>query len=308
MKEILVEHFTKDYGSGRGVFDISFEINKGEVFGFLGPNGAGKSTTIRHLMGFSNPDSGKTQILGIDSFGHYDKFMQHVGYLPGEVALPAGLTGYEFIEMMKKLKNANNDEWLKHLMEYFELDPSGDTKRMSLGVKRKLAVVTAFMNDPEILILDEPTSGLDLKMQQRFIEFIREEKKRGKTILLSSHIFGEIDSTCDRIAIIKDGIIVSEFIAAELKHSQDKCFRVYFEKETDKENFIKDCKKSKNFSVEFTKEENHVTVFTSDSSINELIKVLAKYKTSNIEELKETLEEYFMKYYNRENKEFGGVL
>ena len=307
MKEIVVDHFTNDYGSGRGVFDISFEINKGEVFGFLGPNGAGKSTTIRHLMGFSSPDSGKTQILGIDSC-NYDKFMQHVGYLPGEVALPAGLTGHEFIDMMKKLKNVVNEEWLKYLMEYFELDPSGDTKRMSLGVKRKLAVVTAFMNDPDILILDEPTSGLDLKMQQRFIEFIREEKKRGKTILLSSHIFGEIDSTCDRIAIIKDGIIVSEFVAADLKHSQDKCFRVYFDNEESKESFTNDCKKSKDFSVEIAKDKNYVTVFTSDKSINKLIKVLAKYKTSNIEELKETLEEYFMKYYNRENKEFGGVL
>ena len=133
MKEIVVDHFTNDYGSGRGVFDFSFEINKGEVFGFLGPNGAGKSTTIRHLMGFSSPDSGKTQILGIDSC-NYDKFMQHVGYLPGEVALPAGLTGHEFIDMMKKLKNVVNEEWLKYLMEYFELDPSGDTKRMSLGV------------------------------------------------------------------------------------------------------------------------------------------------------------------------------
>jgi len=210
--------------------------------------------------------------------------------------------------MMKKLKNVVNEDWLKYLMEYFELDPSGDTKRMSLGVKRKLAVVTAFMNDPDILILDEPTSGLDLKMQQRFIEFIREEKKRGKTILLSSHIFGEVDSTCDRIAIIKDGVIVSEFVAADLKHNQDKCFRVYFNNDEDKDLFIKDCKKNKNFSLEVNKDTDYITVFTSDKSINKLIKVLAKYKTSNIEELKETLEEYFMKYYNRGDKEFGGVL
>lgn len=155
MEEIKVEHLTKDYGHGRGVFDVSFVVNKGEVFGFLGPNGAGKSTTIRHLMGFSKPDVGKTQILGQDSFQKYFDFMGKVGYLPGEIALPAGLTGYEFIDMMKKLKRVNNDEWLKHLIELFELDPSGETKRMSLGVKRKLAVVTAFMNDPDILILDE---------------------------------------------------------------------------------------------------------------------------------------------------------
>ncbi len=154
MKKIIVENLTKDYGHGRGVFDVSFEIGKGEVFGFLGPNGAGKSTTIRHLMGFSKPDNGSTKILGHESFNGYAKFMDKVGYLPGEIALPSGLTGWQFIDMMKKLKGNIDEAWLKHLIEYFQLDPSGDTKRMSLGIKRKLAVVTAFMNDPDILILD----------------------------------------------------------------------------------------------------------------------------------------------------------
>ena len=205
MNVIEVNNLTKDYGSGRGVFDVSIAVNKGEVFGFLGPNGAGKSTTIRHLMGFSKPDSGETLIFGKPTFKKYYEILDKVGYIPGEIALPAGLTGYEFIRMMQDMQGVKNDAQLKRMLDMFELSDEvlyGDTKRMSLGVKRKLAVVTAFMHDPEVLILDEPTSGLDPVMQDVFVKYIHEEKARGKTILLSSHIFSEIDSTCDRIAII----------------------------------------------------------------------------------------------------------
>lgn len=305
MGEIEVQNLTKDYGHGRGVFDVSFEIQKGEVFGFLGPNGAGKSTTIRHLMGFSKPDSGHTKILGLDSFDNYPKFMAKVGYLPGEIALPSGLTGYEFIDMMKKLKKVKNDDWLNHLIELFELDARGETKRMSLGDKRKLAVVTAFMNDPDILILDEPTSGLDLRMQQTFIEFIQSEKKRGKTILLSSHIFSEVDATCDRIAIIKDGKIVSTFMADDLKHKQDKIYEVYFESEKEKNKFVEDIKE--NEYINTINNEKCVTVYVNDKHINDLILELSKYTILDFKHLKETLEDYFMKYY-KEDKDFGGAL
>ncbi|MGN1222801.1 MAG: ABC transporter ATP-binding protein [Christensenellales bacterium] len=306
MEEIIVDNLTKDYGFGRGVFNVSFKINKGEVYGFLGPNGAGKSTTIRHLMGFSKPDKGKTQILGRDSFENYYYFMEKVGYLPGEIALPAGLTGYEFIDMMKNLKRVKDDTWLNHLIKLFELDPSGDTKRMSLGVKRKLAVVTAFMNDPDILVLDEPTSGLDLKMQQTFIEFIKNEKKRGKTILLSSHIFSEVDATCDRIAIIKDGKIVSEFITGDLKHKQDKIYRVEFCAKEEKLNFIKESKLNDKFSIQDGKN-SQLLIFVNDKNINYLLGILSKYQIISLEHLKETLEDYFMKYY-KEDKDFGGAL
>lgn len=306
MEEINVNNLTKDYGSGRGFFNVSFKINKGEVFGFLGPNGAGKSTTIRHLMGFSKPDNGKTQILGQDSFENYYNFMDKVGYLPGEIALPAGLTGYEFIDMMKKLKRVKDDTYLNHLIELFELDPSGETKRMSLGVKRKLAVVTAFMNDPDILILDEPTSGLDLKMQQTFIEFIKAEKARGKTILLSSHIFSEVDATCDRIAIIKDGKIVSEFIADDLKHQENKIYNVTFATKDDKQLFFKNNASNDKFKLKQA-DNNNVLIFINDKNINYLVKELAHYPIISLEHLKETLEDYFMKYY-KENKDFGGAL
>ena len=306
MANIEVQHFTKDYGHGRGVFDISFQIEKGEVYGFLGPNGAGKSTTIRHLMGFSKPDNGHVKILGMDSFENYDKFMDKVGYLPGEIALLDGLTGYEFLDMMEKLKRVKDDAYVKHLCELFELDPTGETKRMSLGVKRKLAVVTAFMNDPDILILDEPTSGLDLKMQQRFIEFIKEEKKRGKTILLSSHIFGEIDSTCDRIAIIKDGKNVSEFIANDLKHNNNKNYLVKFSDEKELNKFKTENKDNDKFNIVSNKN-NEMLINVDDKNINYLILAISKSKILEFNHLKETLEDYFMKYY-KEDKDFGGAI
>ena len=306
MANIEIEHFTKDYGHGRGVFDISFKVNQGEVYGFLGPNGAGKSTTIRHLMGFSKPQSGHTKILGMDSFENYNKFMDRVGYLPGEIALPDGLNGYEFLDMMKKLKKVKDDSYLKHLLELFELDPSGDTKRMSLGVKRKLAVVTAFMNDPDILILDEPTSGLDLEMQQRFIEFIKEEKKRGKTILLSSHIFSEVDATCDRIAIIKDGKIVSEFVANDLKHNNNKNYLCEFATSQDLSKFKKDNSGNKDFKM-INEDDNTLLINIDDQKINSLIMAISKSNIVGFTHLKETLEDYFMKYY-KEDKDFGGAL
>ena len=223
---IKVENLVQDYGHGRGVFDISFSVAKGEVFGFLGPNGAGKSTTIRHIMGFSRAQSGKTSVFGLESFSNYHKILKNVGYLPGEIALPDGLTGWEFIEMMSDLRGGKNKEEISKLLERFSLDLSVETKRMSLGDKRKLAIVAAFMNDPEVLILDEPTSGLDPVMQNEFISFVKEEKERGKTILLSSHIFSEVEATCDRIAIIKEGKIVSQFNTLDLKHNQNKVYQI----------------------------------------------------------------------------------
>lgn len=306
MKEIEVNHFTKDYGSGRGVFDVSFEVNKGEVFGFLGPNGAGKSTTIRHLMGFSKPQKGNTKILGLDSFQNYTSFMDKVGYLPGEIALPDGLTGIEFLDMMKKMKKCKDEEWIKYLIDYFELDARGETKRMSLGVKRKLAVVVAFMNNPDILILDEPTSGLDLAMQKKFIEFIKEEKKKGKTILLSSHIFSEVDATCDRIAIIKDGKLVSTFVANDLKHKHNKNYMISFANEKDKKAFTNTENDMGNYTV-LDEKENKLTVTVCDEKINGFISLLSEYKIEDFNELKETLEDYFMSYYV-EDKKYGDCL
>lgn len=306
---IEVQSLTKDYGFGRGIFDVSLHVDKGEVFGFLGPNGAGKSTTIRHLMGFSKPDSGSARILGCEAFEKYNEFLSHVGYIPGEIALPVGLTGWEFIRMMQNMQKIHNEARLADMLALFELSDNvlqGETKRMSLGVKRKLAVVTAFMSDPEVLILDEPTSGLDPVMQEHFIRFIHEEKQRGKTILLSSHIFSEIDSTCDRIAIIKDGKIVSEFVANDLKHASRKYYTVVFNNTETKEEFLRQGKKIDSFCL-LRAEEAEAYVSIEDTDLNSLISLLASLSVCSFSNRNETLEDYFMKFY-REDKDFGGAL
>ena len=309
MSVINVERLTKDYGFGRGVFDVSIHVEKGEVFGFLGPNGAGKSTTIRHLMGFSQPDDGKVEIFGKPTFGKYYEILKNVGYIPGEVALPAGLTGKEFLKMMQDLTGIYNNERLGMLLKLFELDEAsllGDVKRMSLGVKRKLAVVSAFMSDPEVLILDEPTSGLDPVMQERFIEFIHKEKERGKTILLSSHIFSEIDNTCDRIAIIKDGKIVSEFVANDLKHASKKYYTVDFKAEEDKKKFLESSVGIESLTM-INDKENEIFISIEDKDLNKTINLLSAVDVTKFSNRKESLEDYFMKFY-KEDKDFGGAI
>ncbi len=194
------------------------------------------------------------------------------------------------------------------MLNMFELKDNvlkGDTKHMSLGVKRKLAIVTAFMSDPQVLILDEPTSGLDPAMQQRFIDFIVEEKKRGKTILLSSHIFSEVDATCDRIAIIKDGKIVSEFVADDLKHSSIKQYRIIFNSNDDYKKF-KDNYDNKIINIlKDNENENKVFISCDDKNINDVINFLSNFEIKEFNNIKETLEDYFMKFY-KEDKEFGG--
>lgn len=309
MSVINVERLTKDYGFGRGVFDVSIHVEKGEVFGFLGPNGAGKSTTIRHLMGFSKADDGKVEIFGKPTFGKYYEILKNVGYIPGEVALPAGLTGKEFLKMMQDLTGIYNNERLGMLLKLFELDEAsllGDVKRMSLGVKRKLAVVSAFMSDPEVLILDEPTSGLDPVMQERFIEFIHKEKERGKTILLSSHIFSEIDNTCDRIAIIKDGKIVSEFVANDLKHASKKYYTVDLKAEEDKKKFLESSGGIESLTM-INDKENEIFISIEDEDLNKTINLLSAVDVTKFSNRKESLEDYFMKFY-KEDKDFGGAI
>ncbi len=314
MDVIEVVDLTKDYGHGRGVFDVSFSVKQGEVFGFLGPNGAGKSTTIRHIMGFSKPQKGFTKVYGLESFSKYDKIMGKIGYLPGEIALPEGLTGTEFLKMMADLRGSQQPALKDYLLKLFKLDPKLETKSMSLGDKRKLAIVAAFMNDPDVLILDEPTSGLDPVMQQTFIDFIKDEKKKGKTILLSSHIFNEVEQTCDRISIIKDGRIVSTFETNVIKHNENKQFEIYFDSLSEFNRFAHALPKvrivkgnvSKAGIRTMNEKELKVVVALKDKDVNKLTELLSEYKIKAFKQVKFTLEDYFMQFY-REDKDFGGV-
>ena len=299
MSIIEVKNLTKDFGRGRGVFDVSFTVQKGEVFGFLGPNGAGKTTTMRHLMGFSQPQAGQTSILSKDCWSKHHEIKDSIGYLPGEISVPNHLNGAGFIKQMADFRKIKDLTYAKELTERFSLDTSIKLNRMSLGTKRKLAIVTAFLHDPDVLLLDEPTGGLDPLMQDNFIQFIKEEKKRGKTILLSSHIFSEVDATCDKITIIKDGKLVSTFLADEIKHNARKEWKVEFASIGDLEQF---CQGSQNiFDVSLVKKEsNQVHVVFYDKDANRFMAELSTHKVKFFSEIKFTLENYFMKFYGKE--------
>lgn len=302
MSSIIVNGLTHDYGHGRGVFDVSFEVADGETLGFLGPNGAGKSTTMRHLMGFSKPQSGSAAINGLDCRKRSNDVMQSVGYLPGEVAIPEGLNGRQFIKMMQDMKNCRDDKRTDYLLERFKLDPSGPVKKMSIGEKRKLAVVTAFMSDPDILLLDEPTSGLDPIMQEVFIDFIREEKQRGKTILLSSHIFSEVEALCDRIAIIKDGRLVSTVDALQIRHGLHNIMTVEFD---DPQEFTEFGRQNLNFRLR-DRSTLSCSVVVDDEDVNRFIRAIRNFRIKSFKEHSVTLEEYFMHFY-KNDRTYGGA-
>ena len=293
---IRVKNLTKDYGYGRGVFNITLEVTEGECYGFLGPNGAGKTTTIRHMMGFSKPQVGKCKVLGRDCWKRSAELKHLIGYLPGEVALPAGLTADGFLKITLKMQGCSDHAKCNELLERFQLNVNKKTREMSLGEKRKLAIVSAFMHDPRILILDEPTSGLDPVMQQEFIKFIKEEKERGKTIFLSSHIFSEVDAVCDRIAIIKAGKIVSEFKAEELRNTYDSIYVMKFETVESYKDF-----KMKHYTLTADSEERlKVKVRVPADQLQAFIEDVAPLHIKSFHQVKFSLEDYFMDFYKSE--------
>lgn len=270
MSMIEIEKLTRNYGSGKGVFDISFQVNKGEAFGFLGPNGAGKTTTIRHLMGFLKPQSGNCIIDGMDCWNDSDKIQSGLGYIPGEISFFDDMTGTEFLRFIAAYRKIGENNRGKELLERFELDPKGKIKKMSKGMKQKISIVAAFMSDPDIFILDEPTSGLDPLMQSRFIDLIGEEKERGKTILLSSHMFEEVERTCDRVGIIRDGKLVAVDSVEALRERHVRPYTVTLES----------VELAKAFAADFSGTQDGQTVTVTS---------------------KQSLEEIFMHYYGGEN-------
>lgn len=287
---IEIRQLTKDYGNNRGIFDVSLSVKKGEVFGFLGPNGAGKSTTIRHLMGFIQADQGSCQINGLDCLRDHARIQQALGYLPGEIAFMDDITGLEFIKFMAKMKGMTDLTKAYELMERFELNPQGKIKKMSKGMKQKIGIICAFMHDPELLILDEPSSGLDPLMQNRFIELVLEEKQRGKTIFMSSHIFEEIERTCDRTAMIKDGRLISIEELQTLKASKHKTYQITFATQELVEQFMDE-------GFECKQVESTVIKVVPRNNLNYLLATLSRYDIIDLDITKPTLEELFLHFY-----------
>lgn len=285
-----IQGLTRDYGKGRGIFNLSFSIDQGEIFGFLGPNGAGKTTTIRHLMGFLKPVKGCCAINGMDCWKNSADIQKNLGYIPGEMAFFDDMTGVEFLSFMAKYRKMKAIDRKKELLDRFELDERAKLKKMSKGMKQKVGIVAAFMHDPSVLILDEPTSGLDPLMQNRFIELVLEEKARGKTILMSSHMFEEVERTCHRVAIIKNGRLVATDSVDALKAAQVKKYVITLESEDSASAFS-----GEGLHVSAVSQ-NHVTV-TVQNDIKKLISVMNRYPITNISAPNQSLEEIFMQYY-----------
>ena len=292
MKMIEMNHVTKDYGNQKGVFDISFEAEKGEVIGFLGPNGSGKTTTIRHMMGFIEPDKGKARIMNMDCFENAAEVQKHLGYLPGEIAFMEEMTGMEFLTFIAKMKNMKDMSRMEELIEFLELDARGKMKRMSKGMKQKIGIVIAFMQDAPILILDEPTSGLDPLMQNKFVELIQQAKREGKTILMSSHIFEEVENTCDRVVMIKEGQIVATETMENLKKNRLKHYEISFYDEKDAIDFITKYPKGQRH--------HHVVDLMLKGHTNQLLQDLSQYDIEDLNAKAQSLEELFLHYYGGE--------
>lgn len=296
MSQIKIKNITKDYGNGRGVFDLNLEIEKGETFGFVGTNGAGKTTTIRHLMGFLQPASGSTSINGLDCWKDSAQIKKLVGYVPGEIAFPDAPTGMDFLEQQGALNGRTDIEYRDFIIKTLQLDPTANLKRMSKGMKQKTAITAAFMHNPDILILDEPTTGLDPLMRAAFIEILNEEKKKGKTIFMSSHMFDEVEDTCDKVALIKNGKIVSIVATADIKHNKNKTFKLEFATAEEFNKFHTE----KIGKISSNVKKQQVTIDIHDDQINILTTILSGYHIKFFKEVKYSLEQYFNNIYKEE--------
>lgn len=293
MPLIEIRNLTKDYGEGRGVFDINLTIEKGEAFGLVGTNGAGKTTMIRHLMGFLKAQSGRAAIHGLDCWKDAAEIKKTVGYVPGEIAFPDAPTGEAFLKRQAELMGLADFSYAETIIRKLQLDPTANLKRMSKGMKQKTAIVAAFMGDPDILVLDEPTTGLDPLMRAEFVELLIEEKRKGKTIFMSSHMFEEVEHTCDKVALMKEGKMIAVKSTSEVKHPERKVYKIEFLSHADYRKFVAE---PFDFS-ELRESQNQAVVQLHDRDINILTKTLTGYRIKFITEIKNSLEKYFKSLY-----------
>ena len=292
---IKVAHLTKDYGHEHGIFDISLEVKKGEVFGYIGTNGSGKTTTIRSMMGFIQPDAGSSTIMGMDAWSNSIAIKPYVSYVPGEIAFPGLRTGTDFLKLQAEYLGITDFTYMNKLIKLLQLDPSANLKRMSKGMKQKTALVAALMGDREILILDEPTTGLDPLMREVFLDLIREEKAKGKTIFMSSHIFEEIEGVCDKAAMIKDGHLIDIMDVHAMRHEPTKHFHVLFKNGVDRDAFMAQC----DFAHCVQEKESGCNITVDIAQIKKMLVQLNCYPLTRLSEEHETLQKKFREAFKK---------
>lgn len=297
---IKIDHLTKDYGNSRGVFDETLTIQEGEMVGFVGTNGSGKTTTIRSLMGFIKPTSGACYVEGKESYANASVIAKDVGYVPGEIAFPDLGTGNAFLASQAEFLNLHDMSYANELIQRLQLDPLANLKRMSKGMKQKTAIVAALMGNPKIILLDEPTTGLDPLMREAFVEIIKEEHHKGKTIFMSSHMFEEVEGTCDRVCLISDGHLIDSVLMKDILERSLQDFKIEFVKNEDYQRFL-----TSGFKI-VRQQDNYqqATVEIPRNDVAKLFTSLATHEVRYISEVAYTLDKHFQEVLKEQNHVF----
>jgi ABC-2 type transport system ATP-binding protein len=291
---IALEQLTKSYGSNRGIIEVDLTVDEGEIFGFLGPNGAGKTTTIRTMLDLIRPTSGRALVFGIESSADPVAIHRRVGYIPGEFTLYDRLTGKQTLEYFANLRGGVDPAYQASLIERFELDPSRRFREYSKGNKQKVGVVIALQHRPEMLVLDEPTSGLDPLVQQTFFSTLRETVADGATVFLSSHILSEVEKSCDRVAIIRDGRLAKVDTVEALRDLAHHQVELRFSGPVPSAEF------EALPGVSEVTVDDHVLRMRVSGPITPVVQAAARYELLDFVSREPSLEETFLAQYGRE--------
>jgi ABC-2 type transport system ATP-binding protein len=286
-----VQRLTKSYGRARGVVDLTFSVERGEVFGYLGPNGAGKTTTIRTLLDFIRPNSGRAAVLGLDARRDAVEIHRRIGYLPGEFGLYERFTALEQLTYLGSLRGGVDDRSLHDLADRFDLDLGVRIDSLSHGNKQKVGLIQVFMHQPEVVILDEPTQGLDPLMQQEFYRVLQEVRDRGGTVFLSSHVMPEVEHACDRVGIIRDGRLAAVEDIDDLKGKALKMIEVRLATQVPASEF------ERVPGVQEVVAFGERVRITLAGPIDPLVKTLARFEVLDLQSREPSLEEIFLTFY-----------
>lgn len=293
MNIIEVNNLTKTYGAARGISDVSFTVEQGEIFGFIGPNGAGKSTTIRTLLSLIHPTSGSATIFGKDIIKDAPEIKKDIGYLPSEVFYYDHMKVKDLLKYSASFYKKDCSKRIKELVEIMELDVNRKIDDLSLGNKKKVGIVQGLLHEPKLIILDEPTSGLDPLMQHKFFDLLEEENKKGATILFSSHILSEVQRLCDRVAIIKEGKIIKLEKMSTLNDNNYKKIHIETLDEVEEAHFMME-------GVTDLVVDQHKVRFLFRGDLNTIMKKIAATSITNIAVEEPDLEEIFLHFYEKE--------
>jgi ABC-2 type transport system ATP-binding protein len=288
---IVADHLTKSYGATRGVIDLSFAVRAGEVFGFLGPNGAGKSTTIRTMLDLIRPTEGRIEVFGVEPRMNVSTIHARIGYVPGEFGLYDRMHVRDYLDAFSSFRDGAGRDRIEPLAERLRLDLDRPIHDLSHGNKQKVGLVQAFMHDPDLLVLDEPTQGLDPLVQQTFYGLVDEVRERGGTVFLSSHILPEVERTCDRVGIIRDGRLLSVDDIGELKAKALRTIVFHFASPVDIASF------RTLPSVVAAQGHSETVTLTVQGELDEIVKAAAQHTVVNVETKEPSLEEIFLRAY-----------